>query len=166
MIRKRTTLTLLAALLCAVCIAAMTFALYQSAQPLIRFTPPPFDDAAVQGIPSLTSEQGYGELDTGTYSFGLSGYLTLEDGKTDVWLCNHAENENVWLKVVMKDMQDGKLGETGLIRPGEYVQSMKLTAPPTKTGDVKLVVMGYEPETYYSLGNVTLLTALEVLEEK
>lgn len=166
MTRKRTTITLLASLLCAACLAAMAFALYQSSQPTIRFTPPEFDAAAVQGVPDLTPEDGYSGLDTGTYSFALSGFLTLDDDRTGVWLTNDSSNENVWLKVVMKDMQDNKIGETGLIRPGEYVQYLTLTAPPAETCDVKLIVMGYEPETYYSLGNVTLLTTLEVATQK
>lgn len=164
--RKRTTLTLLAILFCMVCLAVMLFALYQSSQPQVRFIPPQFDPDAVQGVPDLTPEEGYSGLDAGTYSFSLSGMLVLENDQTDVWLTNDNTNENVWLKVVMKDLQDNKIGETGLIRPGEYVQSMTLTAPPAETCDIKLVVMGYEPETYYSLGNVTLLTTLEVSAQK
>lgn len=160
--RKHTKLVWLSAALCVMCIAAMAFALYYSAQTQVRFVPPDFDPAAVTGMPNLTSEDGYSALNTGVYIFSISGVLDLVDGKTDLWLTNHADNEKAWLKVVMKDMKNQKLGETGLLRPGEYVQSMQITNPPAETCDVKLVVMGYEADTYYSIGNVTLLTTLEI----
>lgn len=159
--RKHTKLVWLSILLCALSLAVMVYALADLAQPKNRFVPPKFDKTAVQGVPPLTNEDGYSELNATVYSFGLCGFLQLDGDHTDVWLYNDAENENVWLKVVLKDLQDNKLGESGLIRPGEYVQSVRLANPPAKTTDVKMVVMGYEPETYYSVGNVTLITALE-----
>ena len=162
--RKHTKLIWLSAALCILCVAAMACALYYTSQPQIRFIPPDFDPTAVAGVPDLTPEDGYSALDTGVYSFSISGILDLKDGKTDLWLTNHAENENVWIKVVVKDKNDNELGETGLVRPGEYVQSVQFKNPPTKNTDVKLVVMGYEPETYYSVGNVTLYTSLYVPE--
>ena len=52
------------------------------------------------------------------------------------------------------------LGETGLIRPGEYVKSVSLTSEVEDGTAIKLKIMAYEPDTYYSAGSVTLNTIL------
>ena len=46
------------------------------------------------------------------------------------------------------------LGETGLIRPGEYVRSVNLTALPQPDAEVSYKIMSYEPDTYFSCGAV------------
>ena len=48
---------------------------------------------------------------------------------------------------------DKVLGETGLIRPGEYVQSIKYDQLPGQDTNIVLKVMAYEPETYHSAGS-------------
>ena len=58
------------------------------------------------------------------------------------------------------------LVETGLIRPGEYAQILKLTTLPEATADVVMIVMSYEPDTYYSMGSVSLYTTLVVPENE
>ena len=60
------------------------------------------------------------------------------------------------------DEQDAVLGESGLIRPGEYVQAVKLDTVPRSTANVSLKIMAYEPETYYSAGSARLKTVLTV----
>lgn len=151
----------LTAILCVLCMGATAFLLMQGPRQEIRFTPPPFDAAAVAGAPELTHEDGYGTIDAVVYEFSACGVISLEENTVDVWFTNHAENE-AWLKLILKDENDNKLGETGLIRPGEYVQSIALDPIPAQTCLVKMTVMGYEPETYLSLGNVTLQTELQV----
>lgn len=148
-----------------ICIASLIFmlvALLQEQETEIRFTPPPFDEAAVVGVPALTEEDGYRSLDAQVYRVALCGSLTLTPQNTvDVWLTNVEENQ-AWLKMVIYDTDGNKLGESGLIRSGEYVQSIQLTTPPTQSTDVSMIIMGYEPETYYSIGNVTLQTEILV----
>ena len=50
------------------------------------------------------------------------------------------------------------MGETGLIKPGEYVRSVVFSKVPLAGVEISLRVMSYEPETYYSKGEVTLQT--------
>lgn len=148
-------------ILCATCIGISVVLLMQGPRQEVRFTPPPFDPAAVPGVPELTSADGYGTIDATVYRFSACGTIALNGDSVDVWFTNHAENE-AWLKLVLKDENDSKLGETGLIRPDEYVQSITLTTVPTQTCPVRMIVMGYEPETYLSVGNVTLQTELQI----
>ena len=154
---------LISGVVCAVCVGLMLAVLAQGPRQVVRFTPPPFDDAAEAGVPPVAEANGSMPIDAQAYQFAICGELTLEDGKTDVWLTNDAGN-TVWLKVRLTDAAGNALGETGLIRPGEYVQSLRLTAPPETTTEVAMEVMSYEPETYYSMGNVTLHTTLVVPE--
>ena len=160
---RRKMMLLLTGAICALCVAVLIAVLVQGPRQEIRFTPPPFEENAVAGVPSLTKADGYKPIDAQLFQFSICGELTLEDGKTDVWLTNNAEN-NVWLKVRLADAEGGQLGETGLIRPGEYVQSIQLTMLPEETSEVVMLVMSYEPETYYSMGSVSLYTTLVVPE--
>ena len=86
----------------------------------------------------------------------------MQEGKTDVWLTNPEEN-TVWLKVRILDEKGNILGESGLVRPGEYVRSVKLDSLPKETVDVSLKIMAYEPETYYSAGSAVLNTTLKIV---
>ena len=53
------------------------------------------------------------------------------------------------------------VGETGLVRPGEYVKEVSLSRRIPCGTPVNLKIMGYEPETYKSAGAVTLSTIAE-----
>ncbi len=125
-----------------------------------QFVPPAFDENAVVGEPNIAEgEKGYGVLDAkGVYKVGVCGVVSVVDGKADVWFTNPAEN-TVWLKLRVQNKQTGEiLGETGLIKPGEYVQSITFFEAPAKGTAIVLRVMSYEPDTYYSKGEVTLNT--------
>ncbi len=54
------------------------------------------------------------------------------------------------------------LGESGLIRPGEYVRSVKLDRVPKKSTVIALKIMAYEPDTYRSAGSAKLNTTMEI----
>ena len=160
---RRKLMLLISGIICALCVAVMIAALIQGPGQEIRFTPPPFEENAVEGVPPLTEADGYKPIDAQVFRFSICGELTLEDGKTDVWLTNNAENA-VWLKVRLTDTEGKLLGETGLLRPGEYVQSLRLTTLPETATEVVMQVMSYEPDTYYSMGSVSLYTTLAVPE--
>lgn len=125
------------------------------------FSPPPFDPAAQSGMPEVPESAGYGDLDAGDFKFYAASILNAADGQTDIWLTNPADN-NIWLKVRILDKNENLLGETGLIKPGEYVRSIKLDTIPDKTAKITLKIMAYEPDTYKSAGALTLNTDLTV----
>ncbi len=85
----------------------------------------------------------------------------MKNGAADVWLTNPSGSA-VWLKVRILDENDNILGESGLIRAGEYVRSVQLTAVPSATANISLKIMAYEPDTYYSAGSARLNTVLTV----
>ena len=125
-----------------------------------QFVPPAFDANAVVGDHGVAEgTNGYSVLDArGVYKVGVCGVVKVVDNKADVWFNNPAENA-VWLKLRVHNKKTGEiLGETGLIKPGEYVQALSFYKTPAAGTDIVLRVMSYEPDTYYSKGEVTLNT--------
>ena len=151
----------LAAVLCVLSIAVMVFALTrQEVQTEMGdFTPPPFDAAAVVGSPSVPDGLGWKELDAEVYKVGICGKFIPKGNTADVWLTN-PESNTVWLKVRVLDDKGNTLGETGLIKPSEYVQSVELDNVPKAGKPIVLKIMAYQPNTYYSEGAVTLNTTI------
>lgn len=134
------------------------------------FTPPPFDSNAQQGVPNVTDEKlAYGTVDiplpSGVslpYHVRLCLAPAVEDGKIVAYLTNPKNNDNVWLKLKVLDAEGNKIAETGVIKPGEYVQYAPLlegvdAASLTDGTQIKLKVLAYEPETYSSVGSFPML---------
>ena len=124
-----------------------------------EFTPPPFDAAAVVGSPAVPDGLGWQELDAQAYIVGICGKFIPNGNTADIWLTN-PEGNIVWLKVRVLDEKGNILGETGLVRPGEYVQSVELDTIPKTGTPIVLKIMAYQPDTYYSEGAVSLNTAI------
>ena len=122
-----------------------------------EFTPPPFDVGAVVGTPSVPKGLGWQELDAQAYLVGICGNFIPKGNAADVWLTN-PESNAVWLKVRVLDEKGNILGETGIVKPGEYVQSVTLDTVPKTGKPIVLKIMAYQPETYYSEGAVSLAT--------
>lgn len=146
------------AALCAAALVVMAAALIITGRAQ-TFTPPPFDAAAQTGTPAVPEGIGYAELDAKAFRFSAAGVLTVHDGGAALWLTNPAGN-SVWLKARILDGTGTVLGETGLLRAGEYVRTVPLDTVPAQTTDVTIKIMAYEPETYYSAGSVLLRTQL------
>lgn len=151
----------LAAVLCVLSLAVMVFALTrQEVQTEMgEFTPPPFDAAAVVGSPAVPDGFGWQELDAKVYKAGICGKFIPKGNTADVWLTN-PESNTVWLKVRVLDENGNTLGETGLIKPGEYVQSVEIDRVPKVGNPIVLKIMAYQPDTYYSEGAFTLNTTI------
>lgn len=149
------------AAVCLLCLAMMAAALVYTQSPAQgEFIPPPFEESAVSGIPDVPEELGWQELDAQAFQVGVCGAVVLEGNRADVWLTN-PESNIVWLKLRIMDENGTVLGETGLIRPGEYVQSVTFDTVPASGATISMKVMAYEPETYHSAGTVTLNTTIQ-----
>lgn len=112
-------------------VIAMVLALCMSNRKTAEFTPPPFEQNAVSGTPEVAQEFGYSSpyKEGMTYRFSVCGNVMTEGNEALVYLTNPAENE-VWIKLRVLDENRNVLGETGLIKPGEYVKSVTLNTVP------------------------------------
>ena len=152
----------LAAVICVLSLIVMFVALSTSGRQTqtAEFTPPPFDDTAQTGTPTVPEELGWGELDAQAFKVSVCGVFTPENGSADIYLTS-PESNTVWLKLRVMDADGNILGETGLIKPGEYVQSVTLTETPKSGTKIVLKLMAYEPDTYYSAGAASLNTTVQ-----
>ena len=136
----------------------------QSEPEVSDFVAPTFEQTAVVGTPIEVDSS----LNYQTFSvedkmvIGMCGNLTLEEDNTvDIYFTSDATNP-FWAKVRLLDEDGNILGESGLIRAGEYVPSVTLTNPPRKSAMVIAKILTYEEETYYSKGSVTAQVMLNV----
>ena len=155
---QRRLLTAVAAL-CAISVAVMIYALVTPKAVMGEFVPPPFEAAALTGTPQVPDGLGWQELDAKAYKVGLCGKLVPDGQAVDVWFANPAENA-IWMKLRLLDSKGNLLGETGLIRPGEYVRSVTLSTVPNAGTALVMKVMAYEPEAYTSAGVVSMQTVM------
>ena len=151
------------AALCFFSLLVMTAALLcNEPQIQVEFTPPPFEESAESGVPSVPENLGWSELDAMAFRFSVCGVILSEEQKASVWFTNPKEN-TVWLKLRIMDVDGNIMGESGIIRPGEYVKDISLTGEIFDKIPIVLKVMSYEPETYYSEGAVSLNTNIKPL---
>lgn len=153
---------LLAAVLWVLSFAVMVIALVAGGkQNQAEYTPPPFESDAVAGTPEVPESLGYSSpyQEGMGYRFSVCGNVTMDGSSAVVYFTNPAGN-SVWIKLRVMDKDGNLLGETGLLKSGEYVKNVELTGNLPVGTPVKLKIMGYEPETYFSAGSATLNTAI------
>ena len=122
-----------------------------------EFVPPAFEEKALVGAPEVPDTAQYGTMTVSEgFAFGMMATPTLEGNDLALYLASPATN-TVWLLVRVYDESGELLGESGLIRPGEYLPALTLTALP-ESETVRASVLSYEMPTYYSMGaaNATL----------
>lgn len=160
--RQRTTVLSLGAACAAVLILLLVLLFWPAGQKT-SFVPPAFETAAQVGVPEAPEELGWSQLEIAEgYTIHICGVLRPDEaGNLPVWFTTDPENK-VWVKLRVLDDQGHRLGETGVLRPGEYVESLHLESLPEQNQDVVLKVIGYEPETYYSAGNAAIQNVLEL----
>lgn len=151
---------IVAAAVCVLALLGMALALASGEQASpAAFTPPPFDERARSGTPEVPESLGWAELDAQAFKASVCSVLAPVGNTVDVYLTNPGSS-TVWLKLRVLDAAGNILGETGLIKPGEYVQSVTLTTIPGAGAAITLKLMAYQPDTYYSEGAVSLSTTI------
>lgn len=128
------------------------------------FEAPAFDANALSGKPEVAYPDIYGTLslnDDATVS--LYSVPIVTDGTATVYFTADASN-TVWVRLRLLDAEGSTLGESGLLRPGEYVESVVLTAQPDRPEAIAKILT-YDPDTYYSLGSATAQVLLQFADE-
>jgi len=120
------------------------------------FVKPEFDNLATTELPKdLDYSKGVLKIMDG-YSIYIDATPKIIDNELIINFISMKDN-NVWIKVrILND--DNVVGESGLIRAGEYLDKIKLTGKLTSNKDITYMIMGYEIDTYLSAGVVTLKT--------
>ncbi len=125
-----------------------------------KFVAPEFDSTAVEGTPTGVDDSWMPIYKEGMeFSAHICGRVVISNKTADIYFTND-EGNDVWMKLRIMDEGGNILGETGLIKPGEYVKSVTFNTVPSKGTNIKMKIMAYEPETYYSAGAVSLNTTI------
>lgn len=161
MIKKEKTIISVLAVLCIISIISMVLSL-TIPKTKGEFVPPEFDKNAVVGVPDVPQGLGWSKMSREGMSFTFSvcgNVIVNKDNEADVYFTNPEANK-VWLKLRITDTEGNILGETGLIKPGEYIQTVMFDEAPKDNDKIKMKIMSYEPRTYYSEGSVILNTSI------
>lgn len=150
--------------ICLISIGVMVVAINETkASAQAEFVPPEFDQEAVVGVPEVDANLGWSRLFKEGMSFAASvcGNVIVKDNKADIYFTSEEANE-VWIKLRVLNQSGDILGETGLLKPGEYVKSINFTGPVTDGEPIVFKIMSYEIDTYYSMGSITVNTVATV----
>ena len=131
-----------------------------TAAPIIGdFVPPPFDETAEVGKPTVPDpkEMGYTSFDAHAFKVTICCEITFSGNNADLYFTNPEEN-NVWLKLRVINASGEVVAETGLIRPGEYIKTVRFSKIPSSGEKITLKAMAYEPQSYYSVGAAPITT--------
>lgn len=150
-------------ILCVLSVIVMAVVILAPPKNNAEFVPPDFEGEAVKGIPEPPQELGWSELyqDGMNYRVGICGNVIVSGDAADIYFSNSKDNK-VWLKLRVLDENNSIIGETGLLKPNEYVRSVRLATGVQDGQKVKLKIMAYEPETYYSEGSIVLNTNIKI----
>ncbi len=150
----------------AVCIAAvigmiLSLVLTGGKSEQKEFVPPEFEPSAQEGVPTV-ADKSWTQIykDGMSFSAHVCGKVIIENDSAELFFTNDSGN-NVWLKLRILDEKNHILAETGLLKPNEYIKTIEFIETPQKGEKIKLKIMAYEPDTYYSAGAVTLSTIAE-----
>lgn len=154
----------IAGAICAVCVLFMLVALIMPRQTTKGdFTPPPFAANAEEGVPTVSENLGWytPQADGLKFKMSVCGEVIIKNGKADIYFTNYESND-VWLMARIMDEKGNVLAESGIVKPGEYVQTVEFDKLPGNGQTICYKVMAYEPDTYYSAGSITLEVAAQI----
>ena len=115
------------------------------------FTPPEFDTNVKIGTPIVPDEIPYGSAMLVEYEVAMAALVTVKDRDAYIYFCNDRSND-VWMKIRLLTSEGKIVGESGLIKPDEYLEKVSLQVKSVGT-EVVVKVMCYEPNTYHSKGS-------------
>lgn len=145
-------LAIVALILCAAVACAVVLIVNRT-----KFVPPESDAGAVDGVPSEDlSDFSYQELHVADgFDVALCANPRIDGKRLDLYFTNASDNRALML-VVVSDENGNELGRSGIMKPGQYVPSVELATSPQNDTCLKVKIITYEPDTYYSLGTASV----------
>lgn len=136
-----------------------------------EFTPPEHEASALVGVPTLTDAEklilGWNvQVPKGaTFRAGFPMVVSVADNTARV-LFSNPESNTVYLKLRLYGETENLVGETGYIKPGEYIESVTLSAALGDSEKIMIKGMAYtiptdEDTGFRSAGAFTVQSARE-----
>lgn len=131
---------------------------------LIKYEPPKFEVNAYAGTPTPEESYLYDQVESGFgYKLSMASNLYQQEDRTlKIFFTNPSENKvNIMCEVRSAD-DDKLLYGSGLLHPGEYVETLDPKCEFENIRyDVNVKVYAFEPDTYQSAGTTTLKLVLQ-----
>ena len=122
------------------------------------FKKPEFDKNVIENISSELDYQNKIIKVTDNYSLYIEPEPIINDNSLIINLIS-LDTNNILLKVrVLKE--DEVVAETGLIKPGQYLEKVQLKKKLDVNDEIVYMVMGYEKDSYLSAGAIKLNTRI------
>ena len=121
------------------------------------FKPPRFDENA-KSFEKVPDEEKVVKFDD-NYAFYIEGSPKIKDNYIYINFYS-LSGENTYLKVrILQD--DNIIAESGLLKSNEYIEKVKINKSLSNSKKITYLIMSYEKDTYYSLGEIRLNSTLE-----
>lgn len=126
-----------------------------------QFTPPAFSEHSCK-IDSEPDKNfyGYQVIKTENFQVGICGQVILTESMNAQIYFTNVEENSVWLRLLILDMENNTVGDSGVIKPGERVKTVELVNDVNIGDEITLRILAYEPSTYYSEGSLNLKTQI------
>jgi len=129
-----------------------------------KYNPPPVETASVEGTPEITNDAwGYSPFGIDPeFRLKVCGEPEIDGENINIYLTSMETNKVIMRCVLVSEDESEKvLAESGTIKPGTYLKSIKLKEDlePGNYGAI-LKVVAYDPETYFSKGTANLKISL------
>lgn len=122
-----------------------------------KFIKPEFEQNITTTIPeNLDYKSSIIDISDG-YSIYIDGMPRINKNKLIINFIS-IEDNNVWIKIRIFDEEKNIIAESGLIKPGEYLESIKIDKSVAENDDITYMIIGYEIDNYKSAGTVELST--------
>lgn len=124
-----------------------------------QFKKPEFDKNATTIPEKLEYKEKAIKISEG-YSLYIEPIPQLDQKNNLILNLVSLKENKIWIKVRILNAKEEIIGETGLIKPGEYVKKIQLNQSLQKDDKITYKIMGYEKEKYTSAGTISLNTRI------
>jgi len=127
------------------------------------YTPPPLETNTSFGVPVPAENMRYSQLETPAFTFGIAATAYQQkDGSLKIYLTNHESNQAYLMCEVVNKETNRVLYRSGLLRPGEYVESLDpLRRIENIATPIEIFIYALELDGYFSVGQVSIDNILQ-----
>ena len=128
-----------------------------------KFKPPKFEETVEKGIPNVDEKLGFQPISAPTgFSVGLCSTMYQQQDESLLIYLTNPEINDVNIKCEIVNEENEILYESGVIKPGEYVKKLEAEKEmPKEATNIKVLIYGYEIDTWYSMGTIELDNVLQ-----
>lgn len=148
-------------LICTILTLAVVFVVKMNQTVKGDYVQPEFDPSAASAdVDSLNSIESFSLLQaTESLGVGMQCDVYLVNDKYQVNFYSVDTNTDYLLVKILDESGEKLLGQSGLIKPGEYIEYVDAISVPKKNQNIKIKVYTYETDTYLSKGAFSLNTS-------